>query len=298
MSKPFLKWVGGKSKMLRQILPHFPDRVEKYYFEPFLGSGAVFFALKARQPDLKAVLSDANEELINAFIQVRDNVDALIGLLQSCQTWHEMDRAEFYEMLVKKRPYKRYGPVYNFDCPPDWDGDGFPFFDNWNDPIQRAARFIAINKTAYSGIWRVNKEGQFNVPYGAYPNPKICDDVTLRACSALLQDTVIKCCSYVEVLTQDVWIGDVVYLDPPYDGTYSGYTSAWSHKEDTQAIQRIAHSVAYKGATVIMSNSDTETIRSGFDSPIWTINTVKRSGAINSNAKDRGKQNELVIKAG
>ncbi|MDC4322220.1 Dam family site-specific DNA-(adenine-N6)-methyltransferase, partial [Acinetobacter baumannii] len=178
--KPILKWAGGKTQMLDSILPRFPDSYGKY-IEPFFGGGAVFFAL---QPE-NAVIADSNPELINLYRTVADNVEAVINELKKFTNTEEM----FYEVRSQ-----------------DWES---------LSPEAAAARTIYLNKTCFNGLYRVNKKGQFNVPFGKYKNPKILDEENLRAASSLLSKAKIICCDYSEVLEKFTFSNDLIFLDPP-----------------------------------------------------------------------------------
>ena len=162
-ASPFLKWAGGKTQLLPALLKNIPTQFGTY-IEPFVGGGALFFEL---QP-AKAILADSNPELINCYIVVRDNVEDLVTVL-SAYPYSE----EFYYKLRAEVP---------------------------GDAILRAARIIYLNRTCYNGLYRVNKRGQFNVPFGSYKNPIICDAERLRAASYTLTNTELFCADYQETL--------------------------------------------------------------------------------------------------
>ena len=166
MAKPFLKWAGGKTSLLPELLQAAPEQIETYY-EPFVGGGALFFALQAEGRFKRAVLSDSNKELINAYMQVRDNVEGLIKALQVHQRKYRAaeDRAEYYYTIRGKR----------LTC-----------------SLGGAANLIFLNKTCYNGLYRVNSKGRFNVPHGRYVNPTICDESNLLAVSESLQGVELR----------------------------------------------------------------------------------------------------------
>ena len=179
---PFLKWAGGKQRLLRQYKPYFPqaDTIGHYY-EPFIGSAAVFF----HQQYPQATLSDQNEKLIEAYQMVRDNLDQVIAALQP-----HRNEAEYYYTMRAQNPADLA-------------------------PAARAARLIFLNKTCYNGLYRENSKGEFNVPFGRYKNPKICDEARLRAASAALQGVEVRVADFSETVETAV-AGDFVYFDPPY----------------------------------------------------------------------------------
>ena len=179
--KPIMKWAGGKAQMLKDIIPKIPEYKGKY-IEPFFGGGALFFALR---PD-NAVIADSNPELINMYVQVATNVDAVIEKLKTYENTEEM----FYEIRAL-----------------DWET--LP-------QSEAAARTIYLNKTCFNGLYRVNQKGQFNTPFGKYKNPTICDEDLLRSVSELLKKANIICGDYLDVLMEYAAPGDFVFLDPPY----------------------------------------------------------------------------------
>lgn len=180
-AKPILKWAGGKTQMLGDLIPKVPTSYGRY-IEPFFGGGAMFFAL---QPE-NAVIADSNPELINMYRQVADHVDEVINYLKKYENTSEM----FYDVRSL-----------------EWTA--LP-------KAEAAARTIFLNKTCFNGLYRVNKQGQFNVPFGKYKNPKICDEEGLRAASEVLKKAEILCGDYLLVLEHYAQPGDFVFLDPPY----------------------------------------------------------------------------------
>lgn len=176
-AKPILKWAGGKTQMLGDLLPKVPASYGKY-IEPFIGGGAMFFAL---QPE-NAVIADSNPELINMYREVADHVDDVIEVLKKYENTSEM----FYEVRAQ-----------------DW---------TQLSKTEAAARTIFLNKTCFNGLYRVNKKGQFNVPYGKYKNPKICDIDGLYAASEALKKAEIICGDYLLVLEHYAQPGDFVFL--------------------------------------------------------------------------------------
>lgn len=224
--KPFLKWAGGKSQLLPSLLKHFPKGFNTY-FEPFLGGGALFF--KLLPPN--AVLSDSNEELINCYTVVRDNVEKLL---------HDLSRhinSEDYYLSMRE-----VNPVTLSD-------------------VERASRLIFLNKTCFNGLYRVNKAGKFNVPYGRNPSAKICDPVNLRSCSEALRNAKIISQDYSDVIRRYSRKGDFVYFDPPYYpvskySDFKRFTSEFFYDADQKRLADLIHEITDRGVYVILSNSD------------------------------------------
>ncbi len=179
--RPFLKWAGGKNKLIQQYIPYFPKKFKTYY-EPFLGGGAIFFYLN---PQL-AVLTDINAELVNTYRCVKNNVEELILLLKE----HQLKHSKEYYYGVRQ-------------------GNGIT-------PLEKAARLIYLNKTCFNGLYRENSKGEFNVPIGKYKNPKICNPALLRSVSAALQPTQIDVRPFEDILKYASSCDDFVYFDPPY----------------------------------------------------------------------------------
>jgi DNA adenine methylase len=264
----FIKWAGGKTQLLPQLLPLFPNHVDRY-FEPFLGSGAVFFAIKQLFPLKKVVLSDNTSELINCYKIVRNCPNDLLNILVSYKKRHSKDH--YYE-------------VRSIDS-------------SSLTPIERAARFIYLNKTCFNGLYRVNSRGQFNVPIGSYLNPNIVNEEVLFKASLLLQDVEIKERDFSDVFL-DVIPGDFIYFDPPYyplssTAYFTSYTSNSFSEIDQLRLHAVFKSLDDKHCFVAQSNSDTTFIRELYKG--YRIETVMARRAINSDATKRGVITELVI---
>lgn len=269
-AKPFVKWVGGKRQLLKQFHDLYPqdfDPVNNKYFEPFVGGGAVFFDL---QP-CKATLSDWNQELVTTYLMIRDNVEELIEDLKK-----QKYEKEFFLKVRAKDPKKL-------------------------SSLKVASRFIYLNRTCFNGMYRVNKSGGFNVPFGRYTNPKICDEVNLRNVSRLLQNVDIAHRSYTEVLDH-AKAGDFVYFDPPYypvskTSSFTSYNSdAFLEKEQIE-LRDVFFELHKRGCYVMLSNSDTPFIQKIYSElkPEIKIKKVQAGRNINSKASGRGKVSELVI---
>ncbi|MFW6273135.1 MAG: DNA adenine methylase [bacterium] len=244
--KPFLKWAGGKTQVLRHIhdLIKNIDLQEKTYYEPFLGGGAVLFSLDFN----RAVVNDLNKDLINAYIQTKENVDRLIELLREHEEHHKED------------PYEYYYEVREMDRKSNFQQ---------MDKTKKAARMIYLNKTCYNGLYRVNSNGEFNTPIGRYENPNITNANNLLAVSKFLNEKSIKFLTVdFREAVQSAQKGDLVYFDPPYDydGT-KGFVKYSKNGFDREALKRLrdtAISLINRGAYVIISNHDTETVRKLF----------------------------------
>jgi len=263
----FIKWAGGKTQLLKQLSDSLPDDFNNYY-EPFLGGGAVaFFILKNFTPK-KAVLSDTNEELINTYKIIRDNVEGLIKELK---------------VLRQNHSEKAYYTIRNADI------------SNLSN-IQRAARFIYLNKTCFNGLYRVNSKGKFNVPIGSYTNPSIFSEETLREASELLKDAVIEVRDFSQVLNE-ASKEDLVYFDPPYyplkKESFTTYTKNEFLDEKHKELSQLFSNLNKKGCFCIQSNSYTEFTKKLYQD--FNQKTVNAKRMINCNGKERGEIKELII---
>jgi len=261
--RPFLKWAGGKTRLISQYKEYFPNHYHTYY-EPFLGGGAVFFHL---QPS-HAVLTDINADLVLTYRCVRDNLGELITLLQAHQ--------------------QRHNSEYYYDVRNYHNGTN----------VQKAARFIYLNKTCFNGLYRVNSQGKFNVPVGKYKNPGICQEEILKLASQTLKKVEIKQANFDEVLNYATDSNDFVYFDPPYyplnkTSNFTAYSNFSFDEHQQIKLRDIFIKLADKGVKVMLSNSDCPFIHelySGFN-----IHTISAARSINSNAQKRGKITELLV---
>ena len=271
-AKPFVKWVGGKRQLLEQFKrmklypPEGFDPMHARYFEPFVGGGAVFFDLLPK----KAYLSDLNQELVTTYTVIRDGVDALIASLKK----HKYEK-EYY-LKVRARDPKKLSPT------------------------EVASRFIYLNRTGFNGLYRVNSSGGFNVPFGKYNNPVICDEVNLRRVSAALKHVQIKHQDYKAVLKY-AKKGDFIYFDPPYypvskTASFTAYTKdAFLDKEQIE-LRDVFVELHKRGCLVMLSNSDTPFINKIYSGhKEIRINKVEAGRAINSKGKGRGKITEVLV---
>lgn len=265
-ARPFVKWAGGKGGLCAQYeaLGMFPSRYGRY-FEPFAGGGAVFFHLRPE----RALLSDSNEELMNAYRVVRERVEELIAQLVAHKRAHSKEY--FYKV-------RRQNPEVMSD-------------------IDRAARFIYLNKTCYNGLYRVNRKGQFNVPYGDYTDAAVLDPDNLRAASRALQGVELRTGDFEECLTGAAK-GDLVYLDPPYQpisktSSFTGYTPGPFGVEEQQRLARVFRDLSERGCLVMESNSHAGLVKELYKG--FHITAVKAPRAINCKGDGRGKITEFVI---
>lgn len=266
--RPFLKWAGGKAQLADALWERRPPLFEVYH-EPFLGSGALFFRLYREGQVQHAVLSDLNLELIDTYLAIRDHASDVIQIL-----------AEF--------PYEKQ---FYYDLRAQ---------DPWRLSLaERAARMIYLNKTGYNGLYRVNRQGKFNVPFGRYRSPRYLDRENLLAVSLALQDVEIRCASFETVL-QRAQAGDWVYCDPPYmpispTAHFTAYQADGFGLHDQERLRDVCLELSHNGVYVMVSNSNTEFIRSLYRSVYFTVDTVMAKRAINCNGARRGKVSELVI---
>ena len=270
--RPFIKWVGGKGRLVADIHAIMPVTFGDYY-EPFLGGGAIFWSLVHRLQKAKhaAFLSDMNDEIMHVYKMVRNDVDGLVAELSR----YEYAKEEYYD--------RRSAIVKDLTA------------------VERAARTIYLNKTCFNGLYRVNKKGQFNVPFGKYTNPTICDEENLRACSAALQGEVTIWSKDYEEVAKKAKEGDLVYFDPPYipasaTSNFTAYTASGFTAEDQAALGDLFKGLVARGVMCILSNSDTPLTREIYEGCRMVRANIGRT--INSKAEARGKVGELLILGG
>lgn len=268
---PFLKWAGGKQQLLPRFTELFPKDFKRY-IEPFVGSGAVFFHIASLYRPRKSILSDINDELIVTYRAVRNSVEKVIKLLEEHKRHHDKDH---YLEVRRQRPLQL-------------------------SQSQRAARLIYLNKTCFNGLYRVNSEGQFNVPMGSYDVPRIFDPEKLRAASRLLRDVKLETWPFERTL-QVARAGDFIYLDPPYHplsstSSFTSYSKDSFGVEDQERLAEVYRKLHERGCLLMLSNSATSFIRRLYDHPDIRIETVMARRAINSKSSGRGAIEELVIR--
>lgn len=272
--RPFLKWAGGKRQLLPEIVKYLPQQINKHtYYEPFIGGGALLFEL---QPP-KAIINDRNKELINCYEAIRDSLDELRQELSkdkysnsetSYYVMRDLDRSEKYASL---------------------------------SAVEKAARIIYLNKTCYNGLFRVNSQGQFNVPFGKYKNPNFLDNAVLIAVNKYLNsnDVTLSNQDFQEAV-KDAKKGDFVYLDPPYDpvsetASFTGYDMNGFNKDEQKRLKAVFDDLNNRGCKVMMSNSCTDFIMDLYKDYQETIKKVRATRSINSNALKRGMVDEVLV---
>ncbi len=263
--KPFVKWAGGKRQIIKILISNIPKSFGRY-FEPFVGGGALLFELRPQ----KAVISDINRELINAYNVIKSNVEELIESLRK-----HKNTPEYYYTIRSSNPETM-------------------------TPVERASRFIYLNKTCFNGLYRENSKGEFNVPFGRYKNPRICDEENLRAVSEFLNsiDITILNCNYKETC-ELAKRGDFIYLDPPYypvskTASFTKYSKDDFTEKDQIELSEVFKELDKKGCYVMLTNSNTDFIKELYkDYKIQELNTNR---FINCKADRRRKANlELLI---
>ena len=258
---PFIKWAGGKRSLIPEIAKRLPETLDTYW-EPFLGGGAVFFALDSRIS--KARLSDVNAELALTYQIVKKRTDELIDTLARHAENHD-DPKYYYEVRDAS---------------------------NNADPVVVAARFVYLNKTCYNGLYRVNKKGKFNVPRGSYKKPTICDADNLRAVSDVLTKATIRYDDFSDIGPD---ADDFVYCDPPYDGTFANYDASGFGDADQQRLRDAAIKWHTQGVNVMLSNSDTPLIRQLYADSPFVLHQVNAPRQINCKGNGRKPVDELLI---
>ena len=268
--QPFLKWAGGKRQLLSQIRPLLPKKFNCYY-EPFLGGSAVFLD----QQPAKAVVNDYNSELINCYKVIKDSPDELLEEVSKFENTSEC----FYQVREMDR------------------NDDFILMSD----IERAARIIYLNKTCFNGLFRVNSQGQFNVPFGNYKNPTIADPAVIRALSRYLNNEGVTFRNAdFAMAVADAKKGDFVYFDPPYDpvsdtSSFTGYSLNGFNRREQIRLRDLCDELTARGVKVMLSNSYTPFINELYNAERYTCHTVQARRNINSVASGRGKIDEVLI---
>lgn len=262
--RPFLKWVGGKGQLLEQFRGLLPANYGRY-FEPFLGGGAVFFS----QTPPRAVLSDVNSELVDCYVAIRDAVEDVIEALRA----HRYEKAHYYEVR-------------------SLDPGSLAL-------SERAARTIFLNRTGYNGLYRVNRRGGFNVPFGRYSNPRLCDPANLRACALALRGVDIRCREFDDAV-KGARRQDFVYFDPPYvpvstTSNFTNYVAGPFGWPEQERLAKVFARLAQRGVLVMLSNSDTPAVRDLYRG--YRIERVAATRSVNSNPERRGKVGEVVVRS-
>lgn len=297
LAKPFLKWAGGKGQLLPAFRELYPQALKEHtikaYFEPFLGSGAVFFDIVQQYKIERAYLYDINEELILTYKVIQQDVEKLIEVLWAHQAAYlpldKVGRSEYY--YQQRADYNQQRTFV----------DHSHYSEQW---IRRAAQVILLNKTCFNGLFRVNARGEFNTPAGDYTNPTICDAQNLRAVSSLLQHATLKVADF-RTVSEEITQDSFVYFDPPYrplskTASFRAYSKHDFGDAEQRALAALYRQLSEKGALLMLSNSDPQHVDPTdyfFDELYKGFNTVRVPARrmINSDATKRGKINEIVI---
>jgi DNA adenine methylase len=275
-AKPFIKWAGGKTKLLPTLLSIFPSKVHGYY-EPFIGGGSVFYAMTAANRFDRAFLNDWNKELVNCYRVVRGFPEELMTFLRAREVEYAEAPATMFEAFRNLNDYRA---------------------NLWKGPIERAGLFIFLNKSCFNGLHRVNKKGQFNVPWGKKPTITSFDQDNILACSEALGGTTMLRDGDFAAAVETAEPGDLVYFDPPYvplnpTANFTSYTEVGFGLADQQRLASLYRQLSDRGVAVVLSNSDTPLVRElyqGFD-----LREVQVKRAINSKGEGRGAVGELIV---
>ena len=289
LSKPFLKWAGGKGQLLNKFKEIYPQELIngeiKIYIEPFVGGGAVLFDILQNYQIEKAYINDINKELINCYRCIKANAEEVIKQLDILEKEYltSEDRAIYFYKVRDRYNEIQLNAHYDFE---------------------KCADFIFLNKTCFNGLYRVNKDGKFNVPHGKYKNPLICDKENLRLCSNLLQKVEISCGSYEQIL-EKVGNNTFLYFDPPYrplieNNSFVNYDKSGFDDNDQIKLAENYKALDDKNCLLMLSNSDPKNTneKDNFFDDIYKGFEIKRVFAkrmINSSASKRGDITEIVV---
>lgn len=270
LTRPFVKWAGGKRLLLRSLEPLVPRRIRTYH-EPFLGGGALMLALLSSRPDLSCSGSDANADLVCAYLAVRDRADDLVSALRAHEAEYLADPAAYYYKMRDSHP---------------------------RGTVQRAARLLFLNRTCYNGLYRVNSDGRFNVPHGKYEKPNIVNEKKVRAAGALLRSAKadISCGDFAGVLDK-ARRGDFVYFDPPYLPTkptaFTAYTCRGFGRAQLRELARVCAELDDKGVKVMVSNTDARAVSGLFSG--WKVRRLESRRMINSVGSGRMGHADMLL---
>lgn len=272
---PVVKWVGGKRQLLPEIRKYIPQKKYTLYYEPFLGGGAVLFDL---QP-LNAIVNDLNEELINLYTVIKNDPDELIKDLKK----HRNQSDYYYRIRELDRDRSKYLKLTD---------------------VERASRIHYLNKTCFNGLFRVNRAGEFNTPFGRYKNPNITNEVTIRAVSKYFNKANIEFrnVDFVEAV-KDIDQDSFVYFDPPYDpvsdsANFTGYDKGGFDRKEQKRLKMLCDQLDERGISFLLSNSATAFIKDLYSdaSRNYQIEIIKAKRTINSNANGRGEIDEVLVR--
>ncbi|HKP97352.1 MAG TPA: Dam family site-specific DNA-(adenine-N6)-methyltransferase [Fibrobacteria bacterium] len=302
VARPFLKWAGGKGQLLERLSAHFPkalaDGTVRDYFEPFLGGGAMFFHVMQKYPLRSAFLMDANEELVLLYNAVQRDVEPLIAILTQMQ--------KDYLKLNEAKRRIRYLKVRETLNAARAGMDFRKYSAAW---VERASQILFLNKTCYNGLFRVNKSGGFNTPFGKYVRPTIADPENLRGASRLLAKAKIRRGDFGDLAKMKALVkpGSFIYYDPPYrplsrTASFTSYSRFAFGDAEQERLAAMFRALDRRGVYQMLSNSDPknsdpkddffERTYSGYRDTFYRI---PASRSINSNPARRGRINEIVI---
>jgi DNA adenine methylase len=273
--KPYLKWAGGKRQLLSEIKKYLPKNIQNYtYYEPFIGAGAVFFDLQPK----KAVINDFNTQLVLTYTIIKEDVEELIKLLK--QHKEKNNEEYFYKIRNLDRNNIEFNKLTN---------------------AEKAARLIFLNKTCFNGLYRVNSQGLFNVPYGNYKNPAICEEIVLRQISNYFNTHEINILNRdFEYAVMTAGKNSFIYFDPPYHSpdktNFTGYQADGFNESEQERLRNVMIKMTNRGVKCLLSNSDTEYIRELYDYKIFDIISVQAKRCINSDSAGRGNVNEVLVR--
>lgn len=271
-SKPFIKYAGGKTKLSEEIVKQFPQKYNNYH-EPFVGGGAIFFKVIGYEEnidDKKFFINDINEPLMNCYKMIKNNKEGLIRELSKTRKYYNTE-----ECYYKNR--KRFNNIKT---------------DTLKN-VERAGLYIYLNKFSFNGMYRENKNGEFNIPFGKVNNQKICDIENIESVSKSLKNVKIESKSYLKVL-QNSKKGDLVYFDPPYYKNFTMYTKDGFEEKDQIMLKKIVDDLTKKGVYVILSNSNELFIKKLYDN--YDIKIMNTSHTLNPQKNVKNNKKEVLIK--
>lgn len=270
LTRPFVKWAGGKRLLLHALEPLVPRRIGTYH-EPFLGGGALMFALLSSRPGMRCSGSDANADLICAYSAVRDRADDLVSAMRAHESAYLADPEAYYYRMRDSRP---------------------------RGTVQRAARLLFLNRTCYNGLYRVNSRGKFNVPHGKYERPNIVNEKKVRAAGAALRSSGAQVShgDFARVL-DDARRGDFVYFDPPYlpavPTAFTAYTNGGFGYDDLRELARVCARLDSRGVRVMVSNTNTRAVSDMFSG--WKARRLESRRMINSEGSGRMGHADMLL---
>jgi len=296
-AKPFLKWPGGKTNLISQLKEYLPVELANgkitTYIEPFIGGGSLFYYIKNHFQVKKSIINDVNKELMLSYKVVQNDLTNLFKFLERYQKEYisldEADRKKYFY------DFRDHFNAIRFDI--DYEN----YSEKW---VCRAAQVIFLNKTCFNGLFRFNKQGEFNTPYGSYKNPKIFNPENLTLVHHLLENTEITCFDFEEMESY-VEPGSFVYLDPPYrplnkTSSFTSYSSGGFEDDEQRRLARFYRKTSHKNAKLMLSNSEpkNENPEDAFFEKIYqgfNIDTVYAPRMINCKGDKRGKIKEIVV---